>query len=239
MWASCKSLYLLELAQRPDLDESTDPIMQRTREKIIQEPSLSDPCNYRKIKGIIQNAKRIHDEFIKKGLITSDLYKAVLRLAQADAIYRRGRIHSNLGKIDEGDIADLEKLISIVKPELFRTEGLCILNPEFGKASQLVGGADVDLVIDDAIIDIKTTMKLKLKTEYFTQLMGYYTLYEIGGIDGMPREHKIKRLGLYFSRHAVLWYIDVQEIIDESTFPHFIEWFCRRANEVYKSSLPL
>jgi hypothetical protein len=40
------------------------------------------------------------------------------------------------------------------------------LNPDFGFASKLVGGADADIVLDSTLIDIKTVKAATLKPEY-------------------------------------------------------------------------
>ena len=234
-WVSEASLHLLEMAQLHDLLEipEVSPVMQKLKEKITENPTLSDPIVYKKVKEIIQYSKKVRDEFIKTGKMSSDLYKAVLLLAQVDVIYRAGVVDENLGNVDEKDIEDLKNLISVAKPEYFKAKKICILNPTFGIASQLVGGADCDLVIDDAIIDIKTTKKLDLTRNYFDQLIGYYILYKIGGIDGMPSNCEIKKLGIYFSRYAYLLFIDVRDIIREDTFPNFVEWFKKRASEEY------
>jgi len=234
-WVSEASLHLLEMAQLHDLLEipEVSPVMQKLKEKITENPTLSDPIVYKKVKEIIQYSKKVRDEFIKTGKMSSDLYKAVLLLAQVDVIYRAGVVDENLGNVDEKDIEDLKNLISIAKSEYFKAKKICILNPTFGIASQLVGGADCDLVIDDAIIDIKTTKKLDLARNYFNQLIGYYVLYKIGGIDGMPSDCEIKTLGIYFSRYAYFHFIDVRDIIREDTFPNFIEWFKKRASEEY------
>lgn len=188
------SLHLLEMAHLHDLLEipEVSPVIQKLKEKITENPTLSDPIVYKKVKEIIQYSKKVRDEFIKTGKMSSDLYKAVLLLAQVDVIYRAGVVDENLGNVDEKDIEDLKNLISVAKPEYFKAKKICILNPTFGIASQLVGGADCDLVIDDAIIDIKTTKKLDLTRNYFDQLIGYYILYKIGGIDGMPSNCEIK-----------------------------------------------
>ena len=223
-WVSEVSLRLLEMRQLPpELREET----------IKEDPALYDPTVYEKVTEIVEDAKKVYNEFLKKGTMGSDLFKAVLLLAQVDVITRAGIVDKNLGNIDQEDIKDLGNLISIVKPKYFKAKEICILNPTFGKASQLVGGADCDLVIDDAIIDIKTTKKLELTKRYFNQLIGYYTLQKIGGIDSMPSNCEIKRLGIYFSRYAYLYFIDVQDIIRENTFPNFIEWFKKRASEKY------
>ena len=234
-WVSEASLHLLEMVQLRDLLEIPDetPLMQTLKEMITEKATLSDPTVYKKVVEIIQFSRKIYDEFIRKGEMSSDLFKAVLLLAQVDVIYRAGLVDENLGNIDEGDIKDLRNLISIVKPEYFKAKRICILNPTFGIASQLVGGADCDLVIDDAIIDIKTTKKLNLTREYFDQLIGYYILYKIGGIEGMPSNCEIKRLGIYFSRYGYLHFIDVRDIIREDTFPNFVEWFKKRASDEY------
>lgn len=185
------------------------------------------------IKGlkIIKMAKLALSEYMKSGTISEPLLKSAIMLAQLDYIYRSGTIDENLGIVDMGDMIDLIKLITIINPESFKAREICVLNPTFGKASKLVGGADVDLVIDDMLIDIKTTQNPYLKEDYFHQIIGYYTLYKIGGIDGMSSKHKIKRLGIYSSRYAYLHVIKVQDVIDKKTYPKFLKWFKDRAND--------
>ncbi len=99
-------------------------------------------------------------------------------------------------------------------------------------ASKLVGEADGDLLIDDLLIDVKTTKELSLEREAFNQLIGYYSLYKIDGIDGAPPQHEVKRLGIYFSRYAYLHVIRVEDVIDAQRFPQFLEWFKERANKL-------
>lgn len=197
------------------------------------------PIDYKiieKVEKTIQYAKKAYSEYINTGIMNHDLFKTVLLLAQIDSVYREGAraIYRNgfldESNIDENDIKDLRNLISIVKPEYFKSRKICILNPTFGKASRLVGGADCDLIIDDAIIDIKTTKKLDLTRNYFDQLIGYYILYTIGNIDGMPTDCKVKRLGIYFSRYAYLLFIDVLDVIKENFFD-FVNWFEKKASE--------
>jgi len=220
-WISEVSLDLLKEAQLDNL--GLDNLFEMVEESPV----------YKKVVEIIDYSKLVYGEFIKNGILNSDLFKAVLLLAQVDVIYRAGIVDENLGTVDKKDIEDLRNLISIVKPEHFKAKKVCMLNPTFGKASQLVGGADCDLVIDDTIIDIKTTKKLELTRSYFDQLIGYYILYKIAGIDGMASSCEIKRLGIYFSRHAYFHSIDVRDIMKEDTFPNFVEWFKERADEEY------
>ncbi len=193
----------------------------------------NDERLYKRASTIVSNAKENHSIFMKTGLISEDIFKSAVLLAQLDPIFRAGVVDENIGTVDDRDISDLRNLISIVEPKNFKAVELCLLNPTFGKASALVGGADVDLVIDDMMIDIKTTKKFELQRDYFNQLIGYYVLYRIGGIDGMPPKHEIRRIGIYFSRHGYLYLIDVHDVINQDTFSKFIEWFKERAEKEY------
>lgn len=235
-WVSESSLSLLKTAEMSNSFEipADTPIKQKLKEKITENTALSDPAVYRKVENVIQGARKVYSEFIKNRTMGYDLFKVAILLAQVDVIYRAGIVDENLGKADEGDLKDLRNLISLVKPEQFRAKEICLLNPTFGEASQLVGGADCDLVIDETLIDIKTTKKLELTRDYLNQLIGYYILYKIGGVDSMPSKHEIKRLGVYFSRHAYLFTIDVRDVIRQDTFLNFVAWFKKRAGEKYE-----
>lgn len=180
----------------------------------------------------VDNAKEWLSDFIESGNISEELLKSSITLAKLDSIYRAGYIDKTTGEFDELDLKDLKRLISIFKPDDFKSKNVCILNPTFGIASKMVGGADADIVIDDMLIDIKTTKNPDLKEDYFHQLIGYYTLHRIGGIDGVSPNHVINKLGIYSSRYAHLHVIDVQDIIDDTSFPEFLEWFKDKANEI-------
>ncbi len=183
---------------------------------------------------LLSQVKKEYSKFLKKGKIKNDLIKSTLFLAELEHIFRPGTIPISklIWKyIDNKNIDDLRNLISVVEPELFKADKICLLNPTFGKASKLVGGADADLVIDDMLIDIKTKKKLQMNRNYFNQLIGYYTLYRIGGIDGMPPQNEIKKLGIYFARYGYLHLYKVKDIIDENRFTKFMEWFKERAKQ--------
>ena len=83
--------------------------------------------------------------------------------------------------------------------------------------------------MDGVLIDIKTTKYLNFKREYFDQLIGYYTLTRIGGIDGIEKYLEIKELGIYFSRHGKLVKFPVEKILEEVKLDEFIDWFSKTA----------
>jgi hypothetical protein len=172
----------------------------------------------------VDEARAAYQRYLEDGEITDELIRCAVHLARIDPIFRAWYVDPNMGVADDGDVEDLRKLISLVKPEFFRAEKLCALNPTFGLASRLVGGADVDLVIDDTILDIKTTKHLKLQQRYFHQIVGYYLLFRLGGLADAPMEPEITTLGIYFSRHGKLVTFPVKSIINESQLPAFYEW---------------
>lgn len=183
---------------------------------------------------VISQAKEREKTFLQTGQITDGLIESTLSLAYLDPIYRANRGHEYVGMpIDEKDIEDVRKLISIVNPDYFKARNLCLINPTFGTASILVGGADADIVVDDNIIDIKTTKKFELQLRDFQQLIGYYVLHQIGGVGELQPKSEIKRVSIYFSRYAYLHTLDLQNIINEDTFPSFLEWFKERAKQEY------
>lgn len=199
---------------------------------IIQPPETL-PENAKRLVGIcqqiVEQAKMVYSSYLASGAMTDEVMRSALLLAQLDPIVRSGYVDENLGTIDDGDVTDLRNLVSIVNRELFKAKKLCMLNPTFGEASRLVGGADADLLIDDALIEIKTTKTLKLDRNYLNQLIGYYILFKIGGIDDVPSEPKIERLGIYYSRYGELYTFPVRAVVDEDRLPSFTEWFKERA----------
>jgi len=131
--------------------------------RIIYSKSISDL--EKKIRQIVERARVDYADFLSSGRITDELVESALLLAQVDTIFRAKVVDKNLGDVHKEDIEDLSKLISLIDLQFFKASRLCLLNPTFGDASLLVGGADADLVIDDAIIDIKTTKNFGLERD--------------------------------------------------------------------------
>jgi hypothetical protein len=182
---------------------------------------------------IISQAQTELSHYLGSGKLTNKLIESALHLAQLDPIYRARFIDPNIGIVDKGDVDDLRSLISHIDPAKFKAKKVCILNPTFGRGSELVGGADCDLLLDDKLIDIKTTTVFQLKSDYYFQLIGYYILYKIGGIDGAPKGIKIRRLGVYFSRHAFLHLIPISAFTENPEFLSFVDWFKSEAKKIF------
>jgi len=198
-----------------------------------QIPDKADAAIARKINRILLEAKNAYKLYVETGKISKALLTSAILLANLDTISRASRFEDyvELDTISDEDVKDLTNLIKIVPSAQFKTKKVCLLNPTFGEASKLVGGADADLIIDDTLIDIKTTKKLELPRKYFDQLIGYYCLCRIGSISSLPQNCEVKNLAVYFSRHAYLHLIPVKDCIGQVNFQKFLKWFEERARK--------
>jgi len=171
-----------------------------------------------------EQTKVNYKNYVNNGLITDELICNTIFLAKLDLRYRAGMIDQNFDNYNPEDIKDIKQLISLVDNKNFQAKEKCYLNPTFGAGSSLVGGADADLIIDNTLIDIKVTQNLKLDRNHINQVLGYYVLSLIGGVNSNPNDRPIENIGIYFARHGELWTIPVVQFGDKQKFETFKEW---------------
>jgi hypothetical protein len=117
----------------------------QTSKKIFRE-SLE---KFRLVRNQFIRAKGNYENFISDGILTDALLEDCLFLAKLDVVFRAGLVAQLFDEHEADDLLDLRKLISVVTFEDFKAIKRCYVNPVFGKASELVGGADCDLILDD------------------------------------------------------------------------------------------
>lgn len=126
-----------------------------------------------------------------------------IRLAKLDLVRRAGKLDADFDVVDGQDVHDLLAMLAIVPFNLLRYNSVLLLNPAFGESSQLVGGADCDLVVGDCLIDIKTTHMTSMEGRGIDQLLGYFMLAR--------NEHRagifplVTKVAFYFARYGCLW----------------------------------
>lgn len=159
----------------------------------------------------LESAKSAQRDYLRTGQATDGMFEAVIGLANLDVVFRAG-ITDQVGTTpDAGDVSDLRSLWRTLETGGLRNIGEPLaLNPTFGPASGLVGGADADIVANGLLVDIKTTKKGRFERQYFDQLVGYWALSIIGDINSY--DGRIDSLGIYFSRHGVLSTLPLPEI---------------------------
>jgi hypothetical protein len=170
-------------------------------------------------------AKSNYEKYVSDGILTDELISSTIFLAKLDNYFRSSVIDSSFYLHAQEDIDDLKAMVALIDKSKFEAKHHCFLNPTFGKGSTLVGGADADLIIDDTLIDVKVTRNLKLEREYLNQILGYYVLSLIGGVNNNPAVKPVERVGIYFARHGELWTIPVDELGDRNQFESFKDWF--------------
>jgi hypothetical protein len=201
---------------------------------------IEDEQTRKLAKETFRDAEKHHQAYLRDGILTDELISASLHLACLDGSARGGSERfdkDGLTNLDERDIADLRQLISVIPEQDFKVQKASHLNPTFGFASRLVGGGDADIIIDDKIIEIKTTKNLKLEPKHIHQLVGYYILLSLGGLDvkGGNNFHyldeisEINNLSIYFSRHGYLHIIKTKDLIASESLSDFVKWFIKSA----------
>lgn len=155
--------------------------------------------------------------------LTAEVAHACLVLASFDVTYRVSGYMLLAGEVHQDDVQDLLNLAALVPLERFRASTRLVLNPTFGQSAR-VWGADADVLIDDILIDIKTSVQLKVRSEYLQQLSGYLALAQLGGIHGAG-DRPLQRLGIYFARYGVLHTWTLEELYMPGGLERLTAWF--------------
>lgn len=183
-------------------------------------------------KGCHDRALAAHKQYMSDGILTDELLLGAIHLARIDRVYRDGPEYLRREWFTAAyprEMADLRRLYEIVPRDKFQSRDQCLLNPTFGLASELVQGADADVIIDDCLIDIKTTKYLRFKVADLHQIVGYYILCLLSGKSAKRPLGEIRRVGIYFSRHAYLHTLEIEKIIEAAAMPLLVKGFVELA----------
>jgi len=203
------------------------------------------PDKVSEIEDAIQTAKRHRSEYLETGTATRPLVESALDLASIDTIYRAQRPPDGLGSYDDADIVDCIKLLGALPDSELPQGDEAFLNPTFGAASPLVGGADADLIIDNTLIDIKTVKSPTFKASDWRQLVGYLVLADLHALfheEGVYQHYdeyretklpEIESFCIYFSRYGELSKVPADEIYSAPHYEEFRSWFATKAEEQY------
>ena len=161
----------------------------------------------------------------------ADLAAHAIRLAKLDPVYRAGRLEPGFDEANAGDAGELVALLTVVPFDAFPLHEPLLLNPNFGQTSELVGGADADLIAGDLLADFKTTKKGEIEVGNLDQVPGYLLLArKQRSVD--PAFPEIRRIGLYFCRHGYLWTAPASDWTAHPTFVDVEKWFWERAGQL-------
>jgi hypothetical protein len=184
----------------------------------------------------VRRARELYGEFLGTEVFTPQLARAALFLAALDKAYRTGPetvVVSYLRAPLRYEVEDCMRLVLAVPDEVITARQRAALNPTFGEASRLVGGADADFVIDDTLVDIKTTKYYQVTATQLHQIVGYRILLaacEEGGSTALGAP-AVTHGAIYFSRHARLERFRYSDLISREDFHKLSEWFINHVSE--------
>ena len=193
-----------------------------SRSRLVAELSVHNvvkemyPEDYLRLSDKLENAIfRMENSEInesEKGRLAA---KAAFELADLEPIFRAKMLFP-FPEITETEVEELIALYGLIDFEIFENSEEIFLNPAFGDGSRKVGGADADIIVDDMIIDIKTTKHPKFTLEMLRQLVGYSLLANKFGIISENRDcapHKITKMAVYFSRAGELFTMNLDDCV--------------------------
>jgi len=216
------------------------------RGRLIVKPQGKDAELARRAVRVVQRAQADVEAYRREE--ASDLRPLAahaLRLAKLDVFYRAGVLDPTFEETESDDVEELLELMAIVPYEELIAEPL-FLNPSFGMFSELVRGADADLIVGDMLIDIKTIKETAIALKTLNQLLGYFLLARAARRIDRPNTKRkakkatafggtvlpeIRRVGIYFSRHGFLWTQPTSAWTGHPQFEETERWFLERADQ--------
>lgn len=153
-----------------------------------------------------------------------------IELARLDLLFRAHAFDPEFERVETEDVADVLAMLDVTPPELLSSGEVVHLNPTFGEASELLGGADADLILGDLLIDVKASKQGRIPTDDLDQLLGYFLLARRARAEN-ARFPLVRRLGHYSARFA---HLVVLEDTSWTEHPLFLEtegWFFARAEQ--------
>lgn len=174
----------------------------------------------RKTQAFLKSTRALVHAYVQGQADVREVALACTVLAKLDLMYRSGWVDPDLLTPLPEMAEELLALLDVVPFENFRAARHLVLNPTFGKAGAAVGGADADLVVDDLLIDVKTTATAKVSLDELRQLAGYVLLWRTGGLHVLASPgHQvvvpatIRRVGLYYARYGQLVTVDLNDFL--------------------------
>ena len=145
------------------------------------------------------------------------IYGACYLFAQLELVFRSKVRPDEINKdwlfLPKGSfINEFEQLQALAQKQVISElspKDTITYNPNFGYGSHLVRGADADIVINDMLIDVKTTKNPGYRWQDIAQLVGYYFLNQINAKYGTTDSLNFSKVALYKARFGEMETIDL------------------------------
>ncbi|WP_276302557.1 hypothetical protein [Halorussus lipolyticus] len=184
----------------------------------------------------LYRAKKHAEQFVKTGMNADEVVNAALLYSGWDQ-EKEENSSIDLESFNDDLVTELQGLFNQLRSQEWTTGELTYLNPNFGQHWNILEG-EADFIIDDLLVDVKTTEDETFTPAFWRQLLTYYILNDVQRVlyeetDRTDQEYpKVNRVGIYFARYGELQTVDMDDIInDRDEYERFRAWFVDRAIE--------
>ncbi|MFC6723382.1 hypothetical protein ACFQE1_03025 [Halobium palmae] len=195
------------------------------------------------IKWIIdEELSKLANQYVQTGMNI----KGVVKAALINAGWKPSeKVHSwiNRDAFEDDILEEMESLFELLLEQDWTEGGTVFEKPSFGNHRHILRG-EGDFIVDNLLLDIKTTQDPSFTKAFWRQLLVYYTLADIQRIlhdlDGRAygkepfdgRYPEVNQVGIYYARYGELRTVDSHELIDDqSQYEEFRAWLVDRAIE--------
>jgi len=189
-----------------------------------------------------EDLSKLAEQYVLMGMNT----EGVVRAALINAGWKPSdSVHSwiNREAFQKDVLEEMETLFELLRGQDWIDGDLVFHRPTFGNHRHILAG-EGDFIVDDLLIDIKTTEDSTFTNAFWRQLLTYYVLNDVQRIlhdvDGRTygkepfngKYPQINRVGIYFARYGELETVDMREVIDNrEQYEEFRAWIVDRAIE--------
>jgi hypothetical protein len=184
---------------------------------------------------------KVVSQYIETGMNTD----GVVRAALIDAGWKPDE--SVQSWIDRAAFADdildeMGELFGLLREASWTQRETVIEKPQFGDHRYVLPG-EGDFIVDDLLVDIKTTERRVFTNAFWRQLLIYYVLSDVQRVLYNKRDNEkgpvpsvkypeINRVGIYFARYGELQTVEMDSVInDRDRYEEFRAWIVDRGIE--------
>ncbi|MFC5849600.1 hypothetical protein [Deinococcus petrolearius] len=181
-----------------------------------------------RVQHLLEQGRQAHGRFVRgdEKHLSAESCRALLGLAALDFISRQGDVSVVFAEVPKEDLQDLMGLARTRDAALLSATERVVLNPHFGRASELVGGADADFLLDGLLVDLKTVLRPALTAEVRRQLLGYVVCWHLNGErvnEDLPV--RLGEVGVCFGRHGYTVREGLEDLTDVAGLPYLAREF--------------
>lgn len=187
-----------------------------------------------------EELSKLAKQYVQTGMNT----EGVVRAALVNAGWKPSdTVHSwiNREAFEDDVLEEMESLFGQLRTQEWMNGDVVLEKPTFGKHLHILPG-EGDFIIDDLLIDIKTTENRKFTRAFWRQILLYYVLVDIQRVlhdvegrtyEKEPYDEKypeVNRVGIYFARYGELKTVEMERVIDDiDRYEEFRAWIVDRA----------